>query len=257
MTGRSLIVARKEIVDHLRDGRSLMSGALYTLMGPLFVMIVSFSPQAGRKPAFLLTLMSVFALVSAFTGGMAVAMDITAGERERRSLVPLLLTPITTRHLVLGKWLATCAFALGALGINIAGVAVVMALRAPGSFAVNVVPLASWVLLGLAPLACFAAAVLLLASSACRTTKEATNWLTFVVFVPMMVAMFLVFYPVSAAGWFAVPIAGQQLIALRALSGAPAPPFYSLILALVTAAATIPALAGIATVLNRDQVLAG
>jgi sodium transport system permease protein len=257
MTGQSLIIARKEIVDHLRDGRSLMSGALYTLMGPLFVMVVSFSRQAGGKPAFLLTLMSVFALVSAFTGGMAVAMDITAGERERRSLVPLLLTPITTRHLVLGKWLATCAFALGALAVNIAGVVAVIALRAPGSFAANVLPLAPWVFLGLAPLACFAAAFLLLTSAACRTTKEATNWLTLVVFVPMMAAMFLVFYPVSANGWLAVPIVGQQLIALRVLGGAPAPLFHGLLLAFVTAAATIPALAGVAMVLNRDQVLAG
>jgi len=257
MTDPSLIIARKEIVDHLRDGRSLMAGALYTLMGPLITMVVSFSGQVGGKPAFLLSLMSVFALVSTFTGGMAVAMDITAGERERRSLVPLLLTPITTRQLVLGKWLAICAFALGAVAVNIAGVAAVMALRAPGSFAANGVPLASWVLLGLAPLACFAAALLLLASAACRTTKEATNWLTFVVFVPMLVGMFLVFYRVSGNGWLTLPVVGQQLIVLRALGGAPAPLIYGVSLALVTAAATVPALAGAATVLNRDQVVAG
>ena len=212
MTDQSLIIARKEIVDHLRDRRSLMSGALYTLMGPLVVMVVSFSGQVGGKPALLLSMMSVFALVSTFTGGMAVAMDITAGERERRSLVPLLLTPIASRHLVLGKWLATCAFALGALAINIAGVAAVMALRAPGPFAANAAPLASWVLLGLAPLACFAAALELLASAACRTTKEANTWLTFVVFVPMMVGMFLVFYPLSGNGWLALPVVGQQLV---------------------------------------------
>jgi hypothetical protein len=34
MTAHTLIVARKEIVDHFRDRRSLISGALYTLMGP-------------------------------------------------------------------------------------------------------------------------------------------------------------------------------------------------------------------------------
>ena len=50
MTGQSLIIARKEIVDHFRDRRSLMSAALYTLMGPLVVMVVSFSPQAGGSP---------------------------------------------------------------------------------------------------------------------------------------------------------------------------------------------------------------
>ena len=125
MTAQSLIVARKEIVDHVRDWRSLASGMLYTLMGPFVVAVVSFSGAGGGRPAFLLSMMSVFALVSAFTGGMAIAIDITAGERERRSLVPLFLTPIAGRDLAIGKWLAVCAFALGALMVNIAGVAVV------------------------------------------------------------------------------------------------------------------------------------
>ena len=257
MPAHSLIVARKEIVDHLRDRRTLASAALYTLMGPLFVMLVSFSGKAGGKPAVLLSMMSVFALVSAFTGGMAVAMDITAGERERRSLVPLLLTSIARRDVVLGKWLATCAFALGAVALNIAGVAAVMALRAPGSLTANAVPLAAWVLLGLAPLACFASAVELLASAACRTTKEANTWLTFVVFVPMLVGMVLVFHPVSANGWLALPVIGQQLVVERALGGAPVPLLQGVILALATAAAAVPALAGAVAILSRDDVLAG
>jgi sodium transport system permease protein len=223
----------------------------------MITMAVSFSGQGGGKPAFLVSLMSVFALVTTFTGGMAVAMDITAGERERRSLVPLLLTPITSRHLVLGKWLATCAFALGALAINLAGVAAVMVWRAPGAFSANAVPLASWVILGLAPLACFAAALLVLSSAACRTTKEASNWLTFVVFVPMLVGMFLVFYRVSGDAWLALPVVGQQLVVLRTLGGAPAPLLYGVGLALATAAATLPTLAAAARVLRRDQLLAG
>jgi sodium transport system permease protein len=255
MTAQSLIVARKEILDHLRDWRSLLSGMLYALMGPLVVMVVSFSGLGAGKPTLLLSLMSVFALVSAFTGGMAVAMDITAGERERRSLVPLFLTPIASRDVVLGKWLASCAFALGALAINITGVAVVMALRAPGSLVANVALLASWVFLGLVPLACLAAALQLLVSASCRTTKEANTWLTFVVFVPMLAGMLVVFYPLVGSGWFALPVLGQQLIVQRALGGAPPTLFQGVSLAVVTAGVTIPALAGVARVLSRDQVL--
>jgi sodium transport system permease protein len=253
----SLIVARKEIVDHVRDRRSLMSGMLYTLMGPLVVMVVSFSGQAGGKPALLLSMLSVFALVSAFTGGMAVAMDLTAGERERRSLVPLLLTPIATQDVVLGKWMATCAFALGALAINIAGVATVMALRAPGTLRVSAMDLGWWVLLGLAPLACLAAALELLASAACRTTKEANTWLTFVVFVPMLVSMFLAFYPVPAKGWLMLPVVGQQLLVERALHRQPVEVSYGIVLAFVTATMAIPALAGVSRILSRDDVLEG
>ena len=257
MIARSLIVARKEIVDHLRDRRSLVSGALYTLMGPVVVMMVSFAGPAGGRPAPLLSMLSVFALVSAFTGGMAVAMDIAAGERERRSLVPLLLVPIASREIVLGKWMATCAFAVGALAINIAGVAAVMALRAPGSLTASGAALAWWVLAGLVPLACFAAALELFASAACRTTKEANNWLTFVVFAPMMVGMFLAFHPVSTNGWLMLPLVGQQLLVERALHGEPVAAAYAIVLAFATATAAIPALAGAARALSRDDVLAG
>jgi sodium transport system permease protein len=256
MTVQSLIVARKEILDHLRDWRSLGSGILYALMGPLVVMVVSFSGVAAGKPALLLSLLSVFALMSAFSGGMAVAMDITAGERERRSLVPLFLTPVASREVVLGKWFATCAFALGGLAINIAGVSVVMALRAPGSLVANVAPLAAWVFLGLTPLACFGAALQLLASASCRTTKEANSWLTFVVFMPMLAGMFVMFYPLGGNGWFALPVVGQQLIVQRTVGGAPPTLVHGLSVAFVTAAVTIPALAGVARVLNRHQVLA-
>ena len=255
MTGRSLIVARKEIVDHLRDRRSMLSGGLYTLMGPLVVMAVSAGPP-GDKPALLLSMMSVFALVSVFTGGMAVAMDITAGERERRSLVPLLLTPVASRDLVLGKWLATCAFALGALAINIAGVVAVMTVRSPEPLSANAAPLAWWVLLGLAPLACLAAAVELFASAACRTMKEANTALTFVVFVPMLVGMLVVFYPMSGNGWLALPVVGQQLVVERALAGAPVPMTQSVTLALLTVVVAVPVLAAAARILGRGDRLA-
>jgi sodium transport system permease protein len=254
---QSLIVARKEMADHLRDRRSLMSGVLYTLMGPLVVLVVSFSGHGEGKPVVLLSMLSVFALVSAFTGGMALAMDITAGERERRSLVPLLLTPISRRDIVLGKWMATSTFALGAVAINVGGVATVMALRAPDTLRVSAVDLGWWVLVGLVPLACFAAALELLASAACRTTKEANTWLTFVVFVPMLVGMFLAFYPVPAKPWLMLPVVGQQLLVERALHRESIALSYGIILAFVTVTMAIPVLAGVSRILSRDDVLAG
>ena len=41
---------------------------------------------------------------------MYIAIDATAGERERGSLEPLLLQPISSSVLVLGKWLSTVVF---------------------------------------------------------------------------------------------------------------------------------------------------
>ena len=81
-----MTVALKELRDHRRDRRSLVSAALYSLMGPIVILLVAQSPLAttGGAP-LLLSMMTVFALVAAFTGGMFIALDATAGERERGS----------------------------------------------------------------------------------------------------------------------------------------------------------------------------
>ena len=104
----ALIVARKEIRDHLRDRKSLLSSALLTLMGPGVVLIVSLSDRAAGqdKARVLLGMLSIFALVSSFAGAIDIAMDSAAGERERRSLLPLLLNPIPRWSVLAGKWIA-------------------------------------------------------------------------------------------------------------------------------------------------------
>ena len=85
----------------------MISALLFSLMGPLVVGLVSLAPGIkGSGGAVLVGLMSVFTLVAAFSGGMNVAMDTVAGERERRSLLPLLLNAVDRRDVVVGKWLA-------------------------------------------------------------------------------------------------------------------------------------------------------
>ena len=215
MSTNCLIVARKELVDHLRDTRSLVSTTLHASMGPAVVMLVSFSSAARRDAlsTVLLSMMSVFALVSAFAGGMNVALDATAGERERRSLVPLLMNSVATKDVVLGKWIATSLFTVGALSINLAGACLVLMTRAPALLTAHAPGLAQWVVFGLVPLALLGPAVELLVAATSRTTKEAYNWLTMVAFIPMLVGIFLVFFPERLGNWwFVMPIVGQQVL---------------------------------------------
>ena len=47
-----------------------------------------------QKGAFLLFLIPMFAILSPLLGGMTIAIDSTAGERERGSLEPLLANPV-------------------------------------------------------------------------------------------------------------------------------------------------------------------
>ncbi len=101
MLNQSSVVARKEITDSLRDARSVISSLLFALMGPLVVGLVSLAPGVkGSSGSPLVGLMSVFTLVAAFAGGMNVAMDTVAGERERQSLLPLLLNAVHRRSVV-------------------------------------------------------------------------------------------------------------------------------------------------------------
>jgi sodium transport system permease protein len=252
----ALIVARKELRDHLRDYRSLLLSSLLALMGPGIVTLVSLSDRVGGETGgvVVLGMLSVFALVTAFSGGADIALDATAGERERRSLLPLLLNPIARRDVTLGKWMAVTIFTLAALALNSAGLVAVMAWAKPVMLVSRAHQLAVWVGFGLVPLAMLGAAVNLFVAARCRTTKEAHAALQGLVFVPMIAGMALVFFPqVIGSAWWVVPIAGQQ-----ALIGLPGQLtlLRAGILATVTMAAAIPALIGVHRVLNRDDLLA-
>ena len=52
-----------------------------------------------------LNLLPVVMMTAVFYGGFYLAVDATAGERERKSLEPLLLNPVPRREFVLGKFL--------------------------------------------------------------------------------------------------------------------------------------------------------
>jgi sodium transport system permease protein len=258
MAAAHVIIARKEIVDHLRDRRSLASTAAYALMGPAIVMLVSLSPkgQDREMPVIMLGMMSVFALVSTFVGGMNIAIDVMSGERERRSLVPLLMTPVTPRDVVIGKWMAASIFGLGALGLNVAGLVIVLALGAPATLVTHAALLASWAILGLGPLTLLGASLEILVAGLSRTMKEAGTSLTLVLFAPMIIGMFMVFFPVPDGWWSVVPIVGQQIVIDAGLRGGPAVSLPVVVLGLVTAGCAWVPLAAAERVLSRDDLAA-
>jgi sodium transport system permease protein len=252
MLAHALIVARKEIRDHLRDTRSLVSSMFYALMGPLVVGMVSIAVHGAahgeKSSAVLVSMMSIFALVATFVGGMNVAMDAIAGERERRSLLPLLMNPLLRRDVIIGKWLAISLFAVAGVVINLSGFAIVVAF--PFHLLITVT-------LALIPLVLFAAAVELLISTWSRNIKEAHTYLSLVIFLPMGIGMFLVFFPHMASAWLWLPVAGQQLLIDLLTKGAPVSLVSSLALSLITAAAAVLILLAAAKLLHRDEFVYG
>ena len=69
---------------------------------------------ASRSPvgAQFTSMLPYFILMAVVYGALTAALDTTAGERERRSLEPLLMTPASSWALVLGKWGAITAVAM-------------------------------------------------------------------------------------------------------------------------------------------------
>jgi sodium transport system permease protein len=252
------VVARKELRDHLRDGRALAAASLYIFMGPLVVWLVMFAIGSGGDGAgvrILPVMASVFALVAAFSGGMSMAMDMIAGERERCSLLPLLLSSVSRFEIIVGKWLAASLFAVVGLVANL------LAFGAVLTFAAATPRTAAPLLLmvpALLTLAFAAAALQILVSTLCRNLKEANTYLSMLIFAVLGLGMWLAFRPQSAeAWWFLAPIAGQQRLLQLVLASGSLPALESLVLAAMTAAATALALLCAGRLMNRDAVIYG
>lgn len=260
MLNRILTIARKEVADSLRDRRSLAASLVYSLMGPCVVFLIALAMAGSAKPQDsgppLTGMMCVFTLVAAFVGGMNVAMDVLAGERERKSLLPLLMNPLSRREVILGKWLAIGLFSTAGLILNLAGFLAVFASTAlafPGSALL-------WLWIAgatLVPLAWFASALELSISTICRTTREAHTYLSLLVFLPMGVGMLLVFFPRAAQGFQLLPVFGQQRELMLMMSGAGVPLAEPLAVGLLTVACTACILLASARRLEEDDVVYG
>jgi len=250
-----LAVARKEIVDGVRDFRSVVASLFYALMGPVLVGLVSMAVgnKGSSGSAMLTSMMAIFTLVSAFVGGMNVAMDTVAGERERKSLLPLLLNAVPRERIVLGKWLAVSFFAVLGLAIDVAGFAVVLALAGVHVSGLLTLGAQVWTLFSLALLA---AAVQMLISTASHGVKEAQTYLSLVVFAPMAVGMFLVFGPAAKIGWLSyLPLVGQQVQLQALLSGHAGRLVPSVVLGYATLAVAVLLLMICTNRLRRDEIL--
>ena len=102
----------------LRNLRLLARGIDPAVLSPISVDDVDVSTPAGRS-VLILGMMTYVILFSMLMGGLYLAIDTTAGERERGSLEPLLTLPVTRDKLIAGKMLATCFFMTVSLAITI------------------------------------------------------------------------------------------------------------------------------------------
>ena len=149
---------------------------------------VDVSTPSGRS-AMLLGMMSYFFIFAALMGGMYLAIDTTAGERERGSLEPLLSLPVTRSQLIYGKIAATCLFMSLSMLLSLLAFYFVldyMPLEQLGmtpNFNLDVVISA---LLLFLPFILVGGALMTLVASFTKSYREAQTWLSVVLLAPTM-----------------------------------------------------------------------
>ena len=149
---------------------------------------VDVSTPSGRS-AMLLGMMSYFFIFAALMGGMYLAIDSTAGERERGSLEPLLSLPVTRSQLIYGKIGATCLFMTLSLALSLTAFYFVldfMPLQQLGmtpNFDLQVVGAA---LLLFLPFILVGAALMTLVASFTKSYREAQTWLNVLLIAPTL-----------------------------------------------------------------------
>lgn len=179
------------------------------------------TPQS--RSGLLFSMLPYLLILGSFMGGMYLAIDTTAGERERQSLEPLFATPVPRSGVLTGKLMATFCFAMASLAISLTAFAL----------SGHVLPLdkldmvidfgprfAAVALLVMVPLVMLASVLQTLIAAFAKSYREAQTYLQILLMLPLVPAVMLMVLPVKAQAWmYAVPLLGQHLIVTRLVRG--------------------------------------
>ncbi len=121
----ALIITRRELRDQLRDWRIILPVMMLTILFPFLAnfttqRVLGFVERYGaniiavRFIPFLLMIVGFFPI----TISLVIALESFAGETERRSIEPLLSSPLTDTQLYMGKLLASLLLPLSAAYIG-------------------------------------------------------------------------------------------------------------------------------------------
>jgi sodium transport system permease protein len=162
------------------------------VLSPIVIHDIDVSTPAGRSVLALGTL-SYLVLLTMLMGGMYLAIDATAGERERGSLEPLLTVPVRRESLIYGKMLATCAFMTLSLSLTVTAFSIVLQFAGLERFgmSVNFGPLVALALIACClPLVPLGAALMTIVAAFTRSYREAQTYLGLVLLVPTLPLVF-------------------------------------------------------------------
>ncbi|MPY25627.1 ABC transporter permease [Shewanella psychropiezotolerans] len=188
------------------------------------------------KGGVILGVATMTMIYAVFISGMNLAIDTSAGERERNSLALLLSHPVSTRSIVLAKVFAVTVFAMLGLLLTLI-ISKISYAYVPWhelGFTVNISTdfILLMLLIGL-PIAMMAASLQLFVSFMAKSFKEAQSYLTLVLIVPMMLSM-AASYNIAPDTLQWLPVSGQQQALIAFIKGREIPMLQLVLSSVVT-----------------------
>ena len=214
-----------------------------------------------QRGALILFIFPVFAILAPMLGGMTIAIDSTAGERERGSLEPLLANPVAAREFAIGKWLAAWTTACAVAVLTLTGFAAASLLYAqkkiPALLAIGAPELARFVAV-LVPFAAMTSALTLLICTFGRSYREAQTYMSYLVSAISFMPVVVLLSGMKDAAWqLAVPMLAQQTVLGRVMRGDALGAADFLVPAAICVAVAAASVAGVARQLTDERIVFG
>lgn len=176
-----------------------------------------------RMSGYLLISLPMFILICTFIGSVGFSADMTAGERERRSLESLLITPASSRAIILGKWCTSVLLTLVVVTILMTGLGVAMAHIPFNKLGLRVdVGITDLLLIGLVtlPIILLAVGLQMLVAIFARSFKDAQTYIGLLIFIPLLPFIYTTMNPGDLPdGFFWIPVLAQQIAIKELLVG--------------------------------------
>jgi len=202
--------------------RLLLRGVDPVSTMPVVIHDIDVSTPASRA-SFALGMLSYLAIFAMLFGGMYLAIDATAGERERGSLEALLTAPMPRPHLIYGKIVATMAYMLISMALTLTACAIALNYVRLEEFGMSLSmgPLTTLKLFAVsAPLAVLGAGLLTVVASFTRSFREAQSYLTFAISLPTLPLVFIGLLRVEPSPLImSTPSLSQHFLMMKILRG--------------------------------------
>jgi len=203
--------------------RLLVRGIDVRLLQP--IKIIEQDTSLPNSNAMIISMMlGLYLLMAAFMSGLPVAIDASAGERERNVLEMLLCQPVSTTKIVAAKLccasLIACIGVLLTLSLTTFSVSFIDLTKIGASFSLDAYTITALLLL-LLPICFFASALQLFVAFQSKNFKEAQSMVSMIIMLPAMVPVIMMIVDDTPKWLDWLPISGQSLIMEDLFKGLP------------------------------------